>query len=88
MKKNSVQITICSSKKLDLISSKTSLNITLFEKSVEKIDVAIVSRWCDGGKILYDLMFNARGLKVQKFNDIRLNNFFVSNSAGSYLEYT
>jgi hypothetical protein len=33
----------------------------------------------------WSLMFNARGLKVQKFNDIRLNTFFVFISANETL---
>jgi hypothetical protein len=53
-----------------------TVKYTHFEKSVEKIDFSIVSRRCDVCKLLYDLMFNARGLEVQNFNDIRLNTFF------------
>jgi hypothetical protein len=60
---------------------------TLLEKSVEKRDVSNVSRWCEGCKILYDMMmFNARVLKVQKFNDIK-NTFFVFISAPCYNSY-
>jgi hypothetical protein len=76
---------ICGKLKLYKILPKVFLkNNTVLEKSVEKIGVSIVSRWCDRGKILYDLMLNVRGLKVQKFYDMRLNTFFVFISALPY----